>query len=71
MRKVNPIIFAMTLSIILIIHKQVAKRISFSVTVNSGNMLLRNIGKSFLLLVGSLLFAQILFSTGILEDKLF
>ena len=71
MRKVNPIIFATTLSIILIIHKQVAKRISFSVTVNSGNMLLRNIGKSFLLLVGSLLFAQILFSTGILEDKLF
>jgi len=66
-----PIIFALTLSILFIIHKQVAKYIQFSLNVNTGRVLLKNIGKSALLLLAVLIFAQILFCTGILEGKLF
>ena len=66
-----PIIVALTFSILFIIHKQVSKYIQFSLNVNTGRVLLKNIGKSALLLLAVLIFAQILFSTGILEGKLF
>ena len=66
-----PLIVALTLSILFLIHKQVSKYIQFSLDVNTGNVLLKNIGKSALLLLGVLIFAQILFSAGILEGKLF
>ena len=66
-----PIIVALTLAILFFIHKQVSKYIEFSLNVNTGNVLLKNIGKSVLFLFGVLLFAHILFSAGILEGKIF
>ena len=66
-----PIIVALTLAILFFIHKQVSKYIQFSLNVNTGNVLLKNIGKSALFLLGVLIVAQILFSAGILESKLF
>ena len=66
-----PIIFVLTLSILFLLHKQVIKYIQFSLDINTGNVLLKNIVKSVFLLLGVLIFAQILFSAGILEGKLF
>ena len=66
-----PIIVVFTLAILFFIHKQISKYIQFSLNVNTGNVLLKNIGKAALFLLGVLIFAQIIFSAGIFAGKLF
>ena len=67
-----PIIVILTIGLLRLFHVHfVSRHITFSSQINVGNVLIRNIGKSILLLALSLIYAQILYATGIHEGKLF
>ena len=60
-----PVIFGLGLGLMLIFHDYVTKKyINFSLNVNVGRKLLKNVGKALILLILSLLFLAIYDMTG-------